>query len=302
MATEADTTAALRAIYGTPDENGAFSGAVKNDKEARVKYWRKPSGEITIGPDVNTDAPKFQQYIQHKRFQELPDSFGKETAGVRGGLIFRTRVPAGTEHHWLKPFMDNGGLTYICKPTDPFGIPGEYLLTKEQIVSLHLHRIPQVVAVRPDLEDVAEIECPYACINEKDGTRRRFPGVTREVAQRSVDQHIIAQHKEAVASRAVGDTIAQAMQNFQGGQIDANAIGAIVAAVMQAMNGTEKAAVAAIVQEKAAEPEVTDPALMSRPQLMSYASKNGIPRPDGAMKMGAEEWREYVLSATAQEE
>lgn len=311
-AATAEAESAIKALFGTPaEEGGTHTGQVVRERSARVKYWRKPDGWITTGPDVRTDAAKFSQYIEVKRYRELPDSFGKEVINMGlmswGGPAMRRR-----EVQWLRPFITAGGMTYVIQHGDTFGTPGEYLMPAEQIVTLKLHRQPEIRAMRPDLNEATDLECPYACTTESDdgrsggpGPRRLFSGLTRELAQRALDQHIVAVHKESVASRAVGDTIAQQMQHFQGAQIDPQAIAAIVAATVAALSGSQQGAIAAVAQEKkytakAKEEPAKQPGkpdgTWSRAQLMSYVSQKKWPRPPRAMALTTEEWLAYVLS------
>lgn len=278
----------LSAVYGEPDSNGAFTGSGR--ESAKVKYWRKQDGWIIVGPDGRTDNPRWQQYRYSKKYRELPDHFGLEVinAYVKGtgrkGDMANAYVKPGEENFWLRPFLSAGGLTYVIKDTDDFGKAGEFLFTKEQAISMGFHRRPELVALRPDFAEAVDLDCPYRC------GRGPFAGATQEIAQRSVDQHIVANHKDAVASRAVGDTIAQAMQAHQGTAVDANMIATIAAAVVQAMTGVQKAAVTAVVQEQ----QSIDLDTANRQDLMKYASANGIPRPSNAMQMDTEQWRDYV--------
>lgn len=291
---------ALRAMFGPP-QDGVFSGTVVKERSARTKYWRKPDGWITTGPDVQTDAPKYQQYIGYKRYRELPDSFGREAIGT-GDITVHHRV--GEEHRWLKPFMEAGGLTYQVLATDPFRLPGEepgaYLIPAAQLVELNLHRSPEVRAARPDLGSAVDLECPYGCVM-RGGRRRLFSGITKDEAQASVDQHIVSVHKDAVASRAVGDTIAQAMQGFNGAQVNTEMIATIAAAVVQAMTGVERGAVAAVVPKEApaAMPDNvftddTDINTLNRQQLMGFAKWKGMEMPEKPLSLDTTAWRQWV--------
>jgi hypothetical protein len=241
-----DSNAALTRMFGAA-EDGVFTGVVPRERNQRLKYWKKPDGGIALGPDVQTDAPRYQRFVQ-KGFKELPYSFGCEV--VNSGVLSPVKVMRGMEHAWLKPFFEAGGLRYICKPTDAFGKPGEYLMSKEQLVALNLHRFGDVKAARPDVADATDLRCPYGCPD------RLFSGVTLEAAQHSVDQHISAVHKDAVASRAVGDTIAQAMQSYGGGNaaLSGETIAAIVAAAVSAV--MKQAAGVPVVEHVEAEPEL----------------------------------------------
>lgn len=253
MTTASQSDAALEALYGKPDAEGTRVGVFGKERAARVKYWRKPDGWITTGPDVMTDAPKYQQYVSNKRYRELPDAFGKEILNT--GDMSPLRQVRGQEHRWLQPFIKAGGLTYVVVQGDVFGTPGEYLMPREQIVALNLHRMPGVKELRPDLADAVDEPCPYGCLDSETKRHRIFSGLSQEEAQRSIDQHIIAVHKDAVASRAVGDEISKAMKSFQGSQVSPELIASIAAAVAAAFTQQQAGAIAAVAVEKQAEAE-----------------------------------------------
>ena len=309
VAYAADSSQALASLFGRP-EDGVFGGSVAKEKSRRIKYWRKPvngasdSGWIITGPDVQTDAAKYQQYTQEKRFQELPDRFGKEVAGTPNSTIHPShRHPPGQEHRWLEPFMKNGGLTYVIQQGDTFGTIGDYLMPATQIVALALHRRPGMKEARPDLATAVDLECPYGCLSPNGRDRRLFSGVTENEAQKSVDQHIVAVHRDALASRAVGAEISKQLASMGGSNIDATTIAGIVSAVMQAM----KPAAASVAVTLEVEPVQDEPVVyeawapepksleeMKRQELMAYAKQAGIPSPEGAMRMNTAEWLDYV--------
>ncbi len=306
--------AALEALFGRADQ-GVFTGGVSREKSARVKYWRKPesaaddSGWITTGPDWQTDAPKAQMFSQTKKFMELPDTFGKEVNGLRNSTIAPNKpYSIGNEHRWLQKFMQNGGLTYIIKPNDGFGTPGTYLMPARQIVALGLHRDERVKEARPDLQNVVDLECDYACL-DRQNRRRLFSGVTLEEAQRNLDQHLTS-HKEALASRAVGNEIAKALSmggiTPQGG----TDIAAIVAAVVAAMNPqaqpAPQPAPAPVQPEPLFEEEVEEVIpeekkevtfaieTASRQDMMAFIKTMGIPTHPLGFKANTDELRTYL--------
>lgn len=317
--------AALQALFGTPDQGGVFSGGVSREKSARVKYWRKPesaaddSGWITTGPDWQTDAPKAQQFSQMKKFKELPDSFGKEVDGLRTSTIAPNKPHSiGNEHRWLQKFMENGGLTYVIRENDGFGTPGTYLMPARQIVALGLHRDQRVKEARPDLKEVVDLECDYACLDRMN-RRRLFSGVTLAEAQRNLDQHLTS-HKEALASRAVGNEIAKALTmggiTPQGG----TDIAAIVAAVVAALNPQAPAPApqpapvlepvgmfdgSAVEEEPvtvvaALEPEAAfEIDTASRQDMMAFAKTMGIPPHPLGFKATTEDMRAYLREVFA---
>lgn len=313
MTTATDSERVLASLYGNKDENGAFTGPIVNERAMRVKYWKKPDGRIGIGPDILTDAPKYQQYTQNKRWKELPDRFGKEV--LNKGLMTPLRVERGKETRWLEPFILGGGLTYLIQPNDPFGTPqttGQFLMPPEQLVELNMHRDPEIRALRPDLAGAVDLECPYACVDQQTGKHRLFSGMTAPDAQRSVDSHVVAVHRDAVASRAVGQTISDAMKSVLGkqGNVDAEMVGAIVAAVMAAMNPQQTAAVAATnlpapVEVPPAIPGVPNPELVPghngfpdetwrRQDIMKWAGEQDMPMPEAPFKLKTTQWLEWV--------
>lgn len=311
MTTETATNEALESLFGRPDQ-GFFNGTVAHrEKSARVKYWRKPesgatdSGWIMLGPDMQTDISKYRQFMEVKRYKELSDSFGKEVAGLPKSRIRpQKRYEAGQEHRWLETFMDNGGLTYIMKAGDNYGTPGEYLLPASQIVALGLHRATGMKQARPDLANVVDLECPYACMAKGGTGRRLFSGLTMKEAQQSVDQHVLAVHRETIASRAIGDEIAKSLG--ANAKMDAGMIAQIVAAVAAALqpNTPEPAPVAAVAQEvpgvdttpvapsPAPPTERFDVDTASRQEMMVFAKTMGIPTLPFSAK--AEDWRAYL--------
>lgn len=269
-----ESSAALEAMFGKPGD-GVFSGTVARERSGRDQYWRKPDGWIVVGPEVGTNAPRYQSFVENKRYKILPPEFGQE---VRGRGVMTASNPSqirGKEHMWLTPFIEAGGLTYKIKTGDTFAFSsdevGNYLFCMEQIVALNLHRLPGVKELRPDLADAIDLECPYGCIEERTRKRRLFSGVNKVAAQASLDQHCTAVHKDAVASRAVGQTIAASMEDLKGQQIDANLIAAITAAVVQALKPAEQQAIAAV-------------ALQQNTQDMDSAPVQAVPPP--AVKRG----------------
>ena len=283
MSSMTDADQVLASMNAVPDsENGTFVGVPRNDRSTRVKYWKKPDGRIALGPDVRTDPHMYAQYTQNKRWKELPNSFGNEQKNV--GLMSPLKVVRGKEWRWLESFIAADGLTYVCSDRDNFGKPGEYLMPKEQLVELNLHRFPAIAAVRPDLADAVDLECPFSCPDENTGTVRRFSGVEKRFAQHSIDQHVAVAHKEAVASRAVGQAIAEALKTVTvsqagGSSMDPATIAAIVAATVQALNPQGMGAVAAqAVQQGMGMPEPTELArtpdeVLADARAMLYGSR-----------------------------
>lgn len=293
----------LESVFG--DAPDVLSGAMVRERSARVKYWKRyPDGWIARGPDIQTDAPRWQQFTMVRHWKELPDSFGKEVQGIPGGKI-QPNHPGrnGTEHHWLLPFFQNGGLTYRCTEADTFGKPGEYAMPAAQLASMGLHRDPEIRKLRPDLDAVVEIECPYACVVESTGRRRMFVAMTEDDALKACDAHVVAAHKEAIASKAVGDAIARATGGKMGQTVDDSLVAQIVAATVAALTTVQKGAVAATATETARPPKPTGPRYpeggpqpdWKRQYLMAWASDNGLPMPENRMAMSRDEWYEYVV-------
>lgn len=297
----------LESVFG--DSRDVFSGVAVKERSGRVKYWKRyPDGWIQRGPDIRTDPPKWQQFTMTKRWRELPDSFGIEVQGVAGGTIQPNHPPrGGQEHQWLQVFFKNGGLTYICTEADTFGKAGEYLMPASQIVSMGLHRDPEVKRLRPDVADVPEIECPYGCVIEG-GARRVFAATTQEEAQKRCDMHVAAVHKEAVASQAVGNAIAKATSAKQGQEISPDLVAQIVAATVAALNGVQQQAVASLAVEEPKKPAAPrypegDPAPdWKRQWLMAWAADNGYEMPENRMAMSRDQWFEYISAGRAGED
>lgn len=319
MATE------LEAIFGKADDTGTFSGGGTRERSRKVTYWIRPDGWIARGPEVSTDPQRYQSFVDNRRWRQLPmNRFGGEVSGSKGAKIEpHTQYRPGMEDRWLETFFANGGLTYKYSQGDPFARAedlGNYVMTMEQLVSLGYHRKPEVVALRPDLLQAVDVPCPYGCINPTTRNRRVFGGVSNIEAQASCDQHIVAAHKDAVASRAMGDTIATAMKAVEGQSIDANMIAQIVAATIAGLKGVDMGAVAAVAVEapKEPEPEPIDFSeiepiqfkedewkpdrqtidSMTRSQMMAFAAANRdrIPAPPAPFAMKGTEWRRYLYA------
>src|SRR3990167_7931575 len=329
MSSMTDADQVLASMNAVPDsENGTFVGVPRNDRSTRVKYWKKPDGRIALGPDVRTDPHMYAQYTQNKRWKELPNSFGNEQKNV--GLMSPLKVVRGKEWRWLESFIAADGLTYICSDRDNFGKPGEYFMPKEQLVELNLHRFPAIAAVRPDLADAVDLECPFSCPDENTGTVRRFSGVEKRFAQHSIDQHVAVAHKEAVASRAVGQAIAEALKTVTvsqagGSSMNPATIAAIVAATVQALNPQGMGAVAAqAVQQGMGMPDsapegaefvefptsplkqIKNPAGKpiipegipdegwSRQAMMTWAKQNDLVMPERAFHLNTADWLQWI--------
>ena len=303
-------------MFGKPGE-GFHSGSVGREKSARVKYWRKPetgatdSGWIQLGPDLHTDIGKYETFLQVKGYKELPDSFGKEVAGMPESTIRpQKRYEQGEEHRWLKTFMDNSGLTYIIQPGDAFGTPGTYLMPASQIVALNLHRQKGMKDLRPDLADAVDIECPYACMAKDGKGRRLFSGLTQREAALARDQHVLAVHKDTIASRAIGDEIAKTLTANAG--VDATTIASIIAAVMAATGHSaapgapvapELPVTEAVDYEPESEPEPARPPnainidTARRPDMMAFAKMMGFKTLPLSAK--TDDWRTYLREQLA---
>lgn len=296
----------LESVFGDPRD--VLSGSVAKERSGRVKYWKRyPDGWIARGPDIRTDPPKWQQFTMTKKWRELPDSFGIEVQGVAGGTIQPNHPPrGGEEHRWLMTFFQNGGLTYVCTDADTFGRAGEYAMPAEQIVSMGLHHDAEIRRLRPDLEAAVDLECPYEPHQDSRGNRRKFSGMSLDEAQKKVDAHVVAVHKDAVASKAVGNAIAATMGDKSGQTIDPNLIAQIVAATVAALKGVENGAVAAVATAppeppKPRYPEGDPTPDWKRHEMMAWAADNGLPMPEDRMSMSKDVWWEYIRHSVPEE-
>ncbi len=230
------------------------------------QYWKRFGDNfVTIGPTEMTDGPEYRRFIRHKKYKPLSQSFGVEVVGDK---VYAPTVRAGDKpqqitgtmlskhgHMQLRNFIANGGLTARDERGD-YGPVGAYLMPREQLIALNMYRQPEVRAARPDVADMVDVPCPFSCL-AFDGKG----GVRQFSCEEHKNQHVVAAHPEAIASEAVGRSIAQSMKLFQGsGGIDATTIAAIVAATVAALNGTEKQAIAAL-QSMAVPVEVALPEL-----------------------------------------
>lgn len=218
-------------------------------KNRKVKYWRKPDGWILLGPEISTDSPKYQQWREFG-WRELPDRFGVEVAYTIDSTMLPAKGYAERDaNRWMTRLIANGGLTYVITESDDFGKPGEYLITKKQLISMGFHKIKAVTDVRPDLLDVVIVKCPFGC-------PREFAAETQFEAEAAKNQHVAAVHREAVVSQSVGSAVASAIQSVMPSNQPSTAelISAVTTAILaalraqgeQAMSSVATAAVAGI--------------------------------------------------------
>lgn len=273
---------------------------IKNDRSAKVQYWRRWSnGEILVGPMIN-DTPKYQQWIEQKRCAPLPaQKFGWEYAGGKGYMRPNntkyqfTRMPNGsTVPSWLVPLFNAGGHRYVLGESDySFGKPGEFLLPKWQIVELELHRFQWMRDDRPDLNDVKDIECPHKCPN----TAGR-PGIRLFTTEDAVNQHIAAVHKEAVGPQAIGAELTKMImaQSEMSKGADVATIATAVAAALKAVGIGSASKAAAFLGEKKY-PEGRPDETWKKNELVAFIADNDLRRPENIFQMKKEETLEYVL-------
>lgn len=305
-ATETDSLSeaakALEVVFGKPEANGVAGGGSRNEKQRRVKYWRKPeyegatdSGWIIVGPEYDTDAPRHKMWVMRGR-KELPDSFGKQLSGQPSTAPIPSTMSweASDEQRkkpiiWLEPLLKAGGLTYIIGNEDGFGKPGSPLIPAEQLVTYGLHRRPGITALRPDLADAVDVECPHSCINN-DKSRKVFSGVNRAEAEKSLDQHMAAVHRQSEGARAVGVEVSKQwdMAQQQGNVLDAEKIAQIVAATILSLQQTNLVQVTTPEAKKY--PDGKPDSTWKRAEMMSYASDNGVKYPPGGTKNTQQEW------------
>ena len=235
MSTETETDAlakkALFSLFGDRPVTLDGTAAHSSKDSALFRYWKKPDGYVTIGPDHRTDSHGYIRYEQIKRYKPLPLTYGVEMYNQAGGTMH-----VGKGWLMLRNFTENGGLTAKDEAGD-FGEKGAYLLPRQQLIDLHMHRDKNIWAARPDLWDHKDIECSFGCIADT-GEIRYF------TSKAAYDQHCVSQHAETQASKAVGTAIADVMGKSQPGT-SPEAIAAIVAAVLAALEPRQQAAIAA---------------------------------------------------------
>lgn len=191
----------------------AVTGSQNGRESRQIKYWKRPGdGFITIGPRVDTDPYDYQRFVQRKKYKELPDSYGFEMVGS----LKEDSMTEGTTR--LRKFIRNGGLT--AKDDN-----GDWLMPGRQIVSLRMHRDANVRSARPDVvENAAEVECKYGCIDQATGERRFFYGWGKAEAERALDQHVSAVHGKAEAAEAIGqqnrEALVEVAKMFGGSQMN----------------------------------------------------------------------------------
>jgi len=295
---------ALREAFSQESEDGAVIGTIKNNRSARVQYWRKPNGHITIGPTIS-NAPKYQQFTEIKRMRALPQSFGSEYVGeanmqpTHNGHGYSLRAVGGDViPAWLIPFFNAGGHKYVCAEADfAFGRPGEYLMPKDQIMELGLHRLSWMREDRPDLQDVVDIPCPYGCL----AINGRGPRVFSREEDKA--QHIVAVHSDAVPAQAMSQAIGEAIKARDGGSQSASSlslkeIAMVVAATLQSMGLGNAKTPDDLVKDIQKYPDGAPDSTWNRKELMSYASSHGLYPPahlqKEVMRWTKEQWLNYL--------
>ena len=118
-------------------------------RQARaMQYWKRPDGYVTIGPTQASDGPEFLRYLSNKRYKPLPLSYGTEVVGdhvaPHPGMGSNIQSIPGTMcskngRMQLRNFIANGGLT-ARDPSGEFGVHGAYLMPREQLIELAMHR------------------------------------------------------------------------------------------------------------------------------------------------------------------
>lgn len=309
-----DSARALEIIFGR-GEDGIMVGGSRREKQRRAKYWRKPehqgatdSGWIVAGPDYKTD-PSRHERLKDKGWKELPDTFGLQVTGQGDSARNPTTIAweASARQRakpsiWLEPFIAGGGLTYKIKATEDFGTPGSYLMPAEQIVAYGLHRLPGIKELRPDLAEAVDLECPHSCINNNK-TRKLFAGVNYAEAQKSLDQHMAAEHRMSEGARAVGMEVSRQVEAVGGAKLDTESIAKIVAATVAALReggvisgGEPPKAQAAPEPPRPRYPEGEPQPSWKRQELMAWAADNGYEMPDNRLSMNTQQWYEYVTT------
>lgn len=296
-----ESAEALDLIFGKPPEGVMNMGP--KERQRMVKYWRKPdhkgatdAGWIAVGPDYGTDKPGHARYKELKRWKELPDRFGHEITHQPGSEMAWERTDAQRSEPvvWLKKFLAAGGLTYKIQLGDDFGTVGDWLMPAAQLVSLGFHRRDGILKLRPDLATAVDLECPNeGCTNDSDGMRRHFAGVTRAEAERALDNHM-ASHKGGEGARSAGREVQKVMEAMEakGEKLDAQTIATIVASTIVALQQNQVVQVSTPEAKKY--PDGKPDATWKRPQLMAWASANGVKYPPGGTKNTTEQWFEYL--------
>jgi hypothetical protein len=229
----------LEEMYGVkPDMEGGLA-ILQNAKRGsrQVQYFVKTDGWVTIGPARSTNGPEYLAYSEERHYKPLPYSFGLEVAG--NGTM-QSSEPRNT-HKQFQEFINNGGLTARDERGEYNHKPGEYIMCKEQVVALGLHRLESVRKMREDILDVIDYTCPQGCIDGR-GNKRLFAGTDAR------DQHIQSVHKESVATEALSRAVQAAITGSNAG-IDPTTIAAIVAATVQALRPVEQSAIAGVQLE-----------------------------------------------------
>lgn len=291
---------ALTQEYARAADGDAVDSTVKNGFAAQVQYWRRADGWITLGTTMRNPY-KYQTLIEVKKMRPLPTSFGMEYVGgdnmqslkVDAKRVFKM-INNEVVPSWLIPFFKSGGHKHICTEQDfAIGRPGEYLMPREQIIEMNLHRLSWMKEDRPDLADLPpDVPCEFGC--RSGNGPRMFSTVEAH------DQHVAAAHKEVFPSQVIGNEIQRAIV-ANGGAVSGNAdtIAATVAAVLQALGvGNQNAPTPAPEPEPEKEkrplPDGPPNVEWRRQDLMKYITAQGFPWPKAAIGWTQEQLMEYI--------
>ena len=164
--------------------------------------------KITMGPANGIiTAQEHAEFIANKHATPLPE-YGKYDLDL-------VRDP-GTR---FKPIIEKGGIK-------------EFSLFQMQ--ELGWHRIPQVVALVPELGETEEIICTYGCATT--GVKTRWFLVFDGVSE-SYNRHITGLHSEVAAPEAIGRKVSEAV--VAAAQLKSMDIPELVAAVVLAIKQVE---------------------------------------------------------------
>ncbi len=245
--------------------------------------WASRRGWIIQGPGPGSvrgeeDVVRFARIKQARPLYE----FGSYEGGGGGNFGSDGRNP-------LLVLQENSHSPYGSL-TELYQRPGGLkAMPKSQLVWLNHHRKPEILAARPDLADVVDIECPLRCPSTASPN-----GISVFTTQAAVDQHMSVAHKNERQAELSARINAQAIENV-------GRLNAVPPPPMPTPEDNRLAAIERRMEELAEEnarlragaPPVADPD--SRPQLLKYIAEHKLPLPEGRSVMSLTKDEALVL-------
>ncbi|KKL79340.1 hypothetical protein LCGC14_2015790, partial [marine sediment metagenome] len=176
---------------------------------------------LGIDPDMAGAIPPSRRETKKMMYFRLcpgcsahPQGYSKIVVGPANGMISAMEHAEFISSKHATPLQEYGSqeLNEVRNP----GVRYEALLKQGGIKEFSLfqmqemgwHRIPQVVALRPELEATEEITCTYGCATT--GAKARWFILTDGVSE-GYNRHVTALHKDVAAPEAIGRKVSEAV-------------------------------------------------------------------------------------------